>query len=712
MSGVLYLFDNLKKTLETYLPPEQIARIEKAYITARNAHEGQVRSSGEPYITHPVAVAQILAEMKLDHETIMASLLHDVVEDTPINADQLKGLFGETITHLVLGVTKLDKLQFHDHKEAQAANFRKMIMAMTSDIRVILIKLADRTHNMRTIGALRPDKRRRIAKETLEIFAPIANRLGISSIKNELEELGFEAMYPMRYRILKEAMKKARNNRKEIIKSLMADINGRLEKTDIKYRIQGREKHLYSIYLKMVKKEVQFHEVMDVYGFRIIVDNVDTCYRVLGQMHNLFKPRPGGFKDYIAIPKINGYQSLHSSLVGPHGIPIEIQIRTDYMDQMANQGVAAHWFYKINGSEIVDSSAQIHAQRWIKSLLELQQSASNSFEFIESVKTDFFPEEIYVFTPEGKIYELPNGATPVDFAYAVHSDIGQHCIGARVDHHPFPLNRPLSSGQSVEILTSPISQPNAMWLNSVVTSRARSKIRQYLKGLKIEECQLLGKRLLRNALGTHRIENIPQEQIDKVLKEFGRSSLNELYVDIALGNLFTVIVANKLLNNDSMDSPTGKIPHATLPPSAINGTGGLNYVFANCCHPIPGDQIVAHVNPGKGLVIHTSNCANLKTSNPNEQFLPVSWDMNNACNEVFEAGLRIEMINTQGMIGEISNTISVCGANISQISSETKEGQVYILNLVITVRDRLHLANIIRKIKSMNNINRVVRRKG
>ena len=322
MSTVLYLFDNLKKTLETYLPPEQIARIEQAYTTAKNAHEGQVRSSGEPYITHPVAVAQILAEMKLDHETIMAALLHDVVEDTPINAEQLNSIFGETITHLVLGVTKLDKLQFHDHKEAQAANFRKMIMAMTSDIRVILIKLADRTHNMRTIGALRPDKRRRIAKETLEIFAPIANRLGISSIKNELEELGFEAMYPMRYRILKDAMKHARNNRKEIIKSILADINGRLEETNIKYRIQGREKHLYSIYMKMVKKEIQFHEIMDVYGFRIIVDNVDTCYRVLGQMHNLFKPRPGGFKDYIAIPKINGYQSLHTSLVGPHRIPI------------------------------------------------------------------------------------------------------------------------------------------------------------------------------------------------------------------------------------------------------------------------------------------------------------------------------------------------------------------------------------------------------
>ncbi len=712
MSNVLYLFDGLEKTLLTYLPPEQIARVKHAYNTARNAHEGQVRSSGEPYITHPVAVAGILAEMRLDYETVMAGLLHDVVEDTPINAEHLRSLYGETVTSLVLGVTKLDKLQFHDHREAQAENFRKMIMAMTSDIRVILIKLADRTHNMRTIGALRPDKRRRIAKETLEIFAPIANRLGINSIKNELQELGFEAMYPMRYKIFKEAMRRARNNRKEIIKLLLADISGRLDETGIKYQVQGREKHIYSIYQKMVRKEIQFHEIMDVYGFRIIVDTVDNCYRVLGQMHNLFKPRPGGFKDYIAIPKINGYQSLHTSLVGPHGVPVEIQIRTEYMDRMANQGVAAHWFYKLHGSEPADSSAQIHAQRWIKSLLELQQSASNSFEFIESVKTDFFPEEIYVFTPEGKIYELPKGATPVDFAYAVHSDIGGHCIGSRVDHHPFPLNRPLSSGQTVEILTSPVSQPNAIWLDSVVTSKARSKIRQYLKGLKSEECQMLGRRLLMKAMGNVRIESIPPERLAAVLKEFSKKDIRELYVDIALGNIFTVIAANRLLGRDAQSGPPGMTGHAPAQPSAVTGTSGLNYVFANCCLPIPGDKIVAHVNPGKGLVIHASNCSNLRASAQSEQLLPVSWDMNSACNEVFETGLRIEMVNIQGMIGEISNAVSVCGANISQISSETKEGKVYILNLVITVRDRLHLANIMRRIKSLNNINRVVRRKG
>lgn len=707
----MYLFDNLKKVLVTYLPPEQVAKIEQAFTTAKNAHEGQNRSSGEPYITHPVAVAIILAEMHLDCDAIRAALLHDVVEDTPITEGQLRTLFGDTVANLVIGVTKLDKLQFRDHKEAQAENFRKMIMAMTSDIRVILIKLADRTHNMRTIGALRPDKRRRIAKETLEIFAPIANRLGINSIKNELQELGFEAMYPMRYRILKEAIKRARNNRKEIIGSIMEDIKGRLNESSIEYRLLGREKHIYSIYLKMVLKEIQFHEIMDVYGFRVIVKNVDNCYRVLGQMHNLFKPRPGSFKDYIAIPKINGYQSLHTSLVGPHGVPIEIQIRSEYMDQMADRGVAAHWFYKLNGSEPTDSTAQIHAQRWLKNLLELQQSAGNSFEFIESVKSDLFPEEIYVFTPEGKIFELPIGSTPVDFAYAVHSDIGQHCIGARVDHHPYPLTRPLSSGQSVEILTSPVANPNAMWLNSVITSKARSKIRQYLKSLRAEECQILGKRLLRNALGNIKIEDISANHIDVVLKEFNENSINDLYTDIALGNVFTIIVANRLLNHESMDTPTGTVPHATIAPSAINGTGGLSYVFGNCCRPIPGDPIIAHVNPGKGLVIHNMNCANIKMSNSTEKCLPVTWDMTTACNSIFETTLRIEIINSQGILGEISNAVSVAGANIDGISSEEKEGQIYIINLVITVRDRIHLADIMRKVKAVPNVIKVVRKK-
>lgn len=709
----MYLFENLQKVLLSYLPQDQVERIKRAYITAKNAHEGQTRSSGEPYITHPIAVASILADMHLDAEVIMAALLHDVVEDTPVTEDDLRKLFGDTVTNLVNGVTKLDKLQFRDHREAQAENFRKMIMAMTSDIRVILIKLADRTHNMRTIGALRPDKRRRIAKETLEIFAPIANRLGINSVKNELQELGFQAMYPMRYRVLKEAVKKARNNRKEIINSISEDIKGRLAETNIVYRVQGREKHIYSIYLKMVHKECQFHEIMDVYGFRVIVDTVDNCYRVLGHMHNLFKPRPGTFKDYIAIPKINGYQSLHTSLVGPHGVPIEIQIRTEYMDKMADSGVAAHWYYKENGSNSVDSTAQIHAQRWLQSLLELQQSAGNSFEFIENVKRDLFPEEIYVFTPEGRIFELPIGATPVDFAYAVHSDIGQRCVGARVDHHPFPLTRPLSSGQSVEIVTSPYAKPNAMWLNSVVTSKARSRIRQYLKGLRSEECELLGKRLLKNAIGNTRIEDIPEERVKEVLAEFGKNSIEELYTDIALGNIFTVIAANKLLNRQTMDLPIGTVPHATISPTAVNGTGGLSYVYANCCHPIPGDSIIAHVNPGKGLVIHTADCPNLKelTAGQSAKFLNVTWDNNNACNCVFESALRIEIKNHQGILGEISNAVSVAGANIDGISSEEKEGQIYVLNLVVTVRDRIHLADIIRKIKAVPNVIKVARKK-
>lgn len=700
------LFDNLKKNLSTYLSSEQIKKIEDAYICAKNAHEGQVRSSGEPYITHPIAVAYILSEMKLDHETIMAALLHDVVEDTPITESQLTQLFGETVSKLVTGVTKLDKLQFRDHKEAQAENFRKMIMAMTSDIRVILIKLADRTHNMRTIGALRPDKRRRIAKETLDIFAPIANRLGINTIKYELQELGFEAMFPMRYKVLKEAIKRARNNRKEIISSILDNIKNRLDDTNISYEAIGREKHIYSIYQKMVRKEVQFHEIMDVYGFRIIVNSIDNCYRVLGIVHNLFKPRPGAFKDYIAIPKINGYQSLHTSLIGPHGVPIEIQIRTSEMDEMAKRGIAAHWFYKLNGSEIANSSTQIHTQRWLKSLLELQQSSSNSFEFIESVKTDLFPDEIYVFTPEGKIFELPIGATAVDFAYAVHSDIGQHCIGARVDRHPYPLNRSLSSGQSIEIVTSPNAQPNALWLDSVVTSKARTKIRQYLKGLRIEECQLLGKRLLKKALGSTRLEDIPVEHINSVLRFLGKNSIEELYIDVALGNLYTVIVANRLLNNGEPNSQL----LSNMQQSSIVGTGGVNYVFANCCRPIPGDSIIAHVNLGKGLVIHTTNCTNIKTVEK-EKFLNVSWDLSYSCNEVFEAGLRLEIINHQGILGEISHAVSLAGANIDAISSEEKDGKIYILNLVVTVRDRIHLADIMRKIKNIENVIKVIRKK-
>ena len=704
----MYLFQSLKDLISTYLPAEQVALVQHAYLTARDAHEGQSRSSGEPYITHPVAVARILADMHLDHETLMAALLHDVIEDTPVTKDQLAEMYGSAVAELVSGVSKLDKLKFRDHKEAQAENFRKMVMAMVQDIRVILIKLADRTHNMRTLGSLRPDKRRRIARETLEIFAPIANRLGIHSIKTELEELGFEALYPMRSRVLRESVKRARGNRKEIIDSIKAEIGGRLEEVQIGAEIKGREKHLYSIYTKMVKKEVQFHEVMDIYAFRVIVRDIDTCYRVLGQMHSLYKPRPGRFKDYIAIPKTNGYQSLHTSLVGPHGVPVEVQIRTEYMDQMADKGVAAHWAYKQDG-DTTGTTAQRRAQRWMKSLLELQQSAGSSFEFIESVKTDLFPDEIYVFTPEGRILELPAGATPVDFAYAVHTDIGHACVGARVDRQPYPLSRSLNSGQTIEIITAPSARPNAAWLNFVVTSRARTKIRQFLKNLRSEESIVLGRRLLGHALGGKRLEEIAPDNIKKVLLDTKHETLDGLLADIGLGNAMSVVIARRLLGNVEELNLEHTLPqHVRKLP--IKGADGMLVTFANCCRPIPGDPIIAHISPGKGLVIHLESCRNIRGySKEPDKYLPVQWDPEVTGDHEFRTGIQIEVINHQGVLAQLANTIAATGANIQGISTEEKDARVYQVNLLITTKSRIHLADVMRKIRVMPDVLRVSR---
>lgn len=704
----MYLFQSLKDLISTYLPAEQVALVQHAYLTARDAHEGQSRSSGEPYITHPVAVARILADMHLDHETLMAALLHDVIEDTPVTKDQLAEMYGSAVAELVSGVSKLDKLKFRDHKEAQAENFRKMVMAMVQDIRVILIKLADRTHNMRTLGSLRPDKRRRIARETLEIFAPIANRLGIHSIKTELEELGFEALYPMRSRVLRESVKRARGNRKEIIDSIKEEIGGRLEEVQIGAEIKGREKHLYSIYTKMVKKEVQFHEVMDIYAFRVIVRDIDTCYRVLGQMHSLYKPRPGRFKDYIAIPKTNGYQSLHTSLVGPHGVPVEVQIRTEYMDQMADKGVAAHWAYKQDG-DTSGTTAQRRAQRWMKSLLELQQSAGSSFEFIESVKTDLFPDEIYVFTPEGRILELPAGATPVDFAYAVHTDIGHACVGARVDRQPYPLSRPLNSGQTIEIITAPSARPNAAWLNFVVTSRARTKIRQFLKNLRSEESIVLGRRLLGHALGGKRLEEISPDNIKKVLLDTKHETLDGLLADIGLGNAMSVVIARRLLGNVEELNLEHTLPqHVRKLP--IKGADGMLVTFANCCRPIPGDPIIAHISPGKGLVIHLESCRNIRGySKEPDKYLPVQWDPEVTGDHEFRTGIQIEVINHQGVLAQLANTIAATGANIQGISTEEKDARVYQVNLLITTKSRIHLADVMRKIRVMPDVLRVSR---
>jgi len=700
----LYLFESLNQLIEKYLPEEQIKRLKQAYLVARDAHEGQTRSSGEPYITHPVAVACILAEMKLDHETLMAALLHDVIEDTPATYQDMEQLFGKSVAELVEGVSKLDKLKFRDKKEAQAENFRKMIMAMVQDIRVILIKLADRTHNMRTLGALRPDKKRRIALETLEIYSPLAHRLGIHHLKTELEELGFEALYPNRFRVIKEVVKAARGNRKEMIQKILAEIDGRLQEAGIPCRVSGREKHLYSIYRKMHLKEQRFHSIMDIYAFRVIVKDLDSCYRVLGQMHSLYKPRPGRVKDYIAIPKANGYQSLHTSMIGPHGVPVEVQIRTEDMDQMAEMGVAAHWAYKESG-EVSGTTAQIRAQRWLQSLLELQQSAGSSFEFIESVKSDLFPDEIYVFTPEGRIVELPAGATPVDFAYAVHTDIGHACVGARVDRQPYPLSQSLTSGQTIEIITAPGARPNAAWLNFVVSSKARAKIRQLLKNLKREDSVNLGRRLLSHALGgSKKLAEIPVENIQHELERMKLTAIDDLLAEIGLGNAMSVVVAKNLLQSGS-EEPQSNSKRKKLP---IKGADGVLITFAKCCRPIPGDPIVAHVSPGKGLVVHHESCRNIRGYQKEpEKFMPVEWDK--VTDQEFVAEIKVDMFNHQGALANLTAAINTASSNIQSLNTEERDGRVYSAFIRLTANDRVHLANIMRKIRVMPDVIKVHR---
>ncbi|MBY8069517.1 bifunctional GTP diphosphokinase/guanosine-3',5'-bis pyrophosphate 3'-pyrophosphohydrolase [Vibrio fluvialis] len=705
----MYLFDSLKDVAQEYLTEPQIEALRQSYVVARDAHEGQTRSSGEPYIIHPVAVARILAEMRLDLETLQAALLHDVIEDCDVTKEDLEAQFGHTVAELVDGVSKLDKLKFRDRKEAQAENFRKMVLAMVQDIRVILIKLSDRTHNMRTLGALRPDKKRRIARETLEIYAPLAHRLGIHNIKTELEELGFEALYPNRYRVLKEVVKAARGNRKEMIQRIHSEIEGRLQDVGLPARVVGREKNLFSIYNKMKTKEQRFHTIMDIYAFRVVVDSADTCYRVLGQVHSLYKPRPGRMKDYIAVPKANGYQSLHTSMVGPHGVPVEVQIRTEDMDQMADKGVAAHWSYKANGDR-AGTTAQIKAQRWMQSLLELQQSAGNSFEFIENVKSDLFPDEIYVFTPKGRIVELPVGATAVDFAYAVHTDVGNTCVGARVDRTPYPLSKPLKNGQTVEIISAPGARPNAAWLNYVVTSRARTKIRQVLKTMRREESITLGRRLLNHALGDLSLSDISADNIKHVLSDLKIASENDLLAAIGLGELMSIVIARRLLGDadelTETESKDGK-PKKKLP---IRGAEGILLTFANCCHPIPDDSIIAHVSPGRGLVVHRETCPNVRGyQREPDKYMAVEWTRD--YDQEFITELRVDMQNRQGALAELTNVISKTGSNIHGLSTEERDGRLYTVTVLLTTKDRVHLAGIMRKIRTMPNALKVRRRK-
>ncbi len=696
----MYLFEGLEAKISAYLPKKQVDYVRAAYILARDAHEGQTRSSGDPYITHPVAVSAILADMRLDHETLMAALLHDVIEDTDYSKEDLALAFGETVAELVEGVSKLDKLKFSSKQEAQAENFRKMLMAMVKDIRVILIKLSDRTHNMRTLGALRPDKRRRIALETLEIYSPLAHRLGIHDIKNELEDLGFEAMYPMRHRALKSAVTKARGNRLEIIDRTQQDLINKLSEYNIDGRVLGREKHLYSIYRKMRNKELSFTEVMDIYGFRIIVDSIDNCYRVLGAMHGLYKPIENRFKDYIAIPRSNGYQSLHTSLKGLHGIPIEMQIRTEEMDHLADKGVAAHWLYKEGNDQ--SNTSQMRANQWMQSLVELQQRASTSVEFIETVKSDLFPHEIYVFTPKGKIIELPMGATAVDFAYAVHSDVGNTCVGARVDHRNYPLSSPLENGQSIEVITSPRAKPNANWLNFVVSARARTNIRHFLKRQHANDATNMGNRLLRHALGTIKLDEIDQAELDRVVEETKYDSFDDLLANIGMGNEISAMIARRLVG-ESTEIPDKKNK------VAIRGTEGLMVHFSRCCHPIPDDEIVAILSPGRGVVIHQTGCTNIRKLSKEEpqRVLPMLWD--DDAQGDFKAAIRLEVVNQQGTLASLTAAIAACDSSILNLQTFDKDDNNLLVDVELTTRNRVHYATIMRKIRTLPELQKVSR---
>ena len=692
--------------LSYYLEVKEVRRVERAYVFAEKCHEGQLRQSGDPYITHPLAVAHILADMHMDHESLMAAMLHDVIEDTGVTKGQISRRFGRPVADLVDGVSKLTGIEFQSKAEQQAESFQKMTLAMSRDIRVVLVKLADRLHNMRTLGVLSPAKRRRIARETLDIYAPIAQRLGINDIRLELENLGFAAMYPLRHRRLREAMKAAKKNRKEVVGEIHQSMEVRLEQEQVEATVKSREKHLWSIYRKMREKKRSFRDIMDVFAFRLIVTSVDDCYRTLGMMHNMFKPVPGEFKDYIAIPKANGYQSLHTVLVGMHGVAIEVQIRTVEMEAMASYGIAAHWEYKA-GRNSADVN-QRRATRWIQGLLEMQQQAGDSLEFLEHVKADLFPDEVYIFSPNGKIIELPSGATPIDFAYSVHTGLGNSCIACRVDGQLTPLSEQLESGQRVEIISADEAQPNPNWLNFVVTAKARSAIRHYLKNQQHDESVELGKRLLDQALsrlGTH-YKELKKSQIKRLLKDTGASTFEYILQQIGLGNRVPFAVANVLVPA-SKRKPVEENKRSTLP-IMIDASDGLLLQYARCCHPIPGDPILGHISPGKGLVIHLESCRNLlEIRNNPEKCMALSWS--SKPRGEFPVELKVEITPERGFIAALASRMTDADATIEQISVDEKDPFTSIVDVVLTVRDRIHLADILRRARGLKQVRRIYR---
>ncbi len=699
-TGISQLLDKL----ETYLPPAQIERVREAYEYGAEKHQGQKRVSGEPYITHPVAVADILADLRLDGDTLVAAILHDVIEDTPTAKAEIASVFGEVVADLVDGVSKLDQIQFKNRQEAQAESFRKMLLAMVRDIRVIMVKLADRTHNMRTLGAMPPIKRRRIARETLEIYAPIAERLGLYAVKLELEDLGFRALYPYRYKVLERELKRARGNQKEFIGKIAESIKGALKKAEMGGGVEGREKHLYSIYKKMQSKGISLNEMVDVYGFRIIVDSADTCYRVLGIVHSLYKPMPGRFKDYIAIPRVNGYQSLHTTLFGPNGIPIEVQIRSEQMHRIAESGIAAHWKYK-SGGDVYGGVEADRAREWLANLVQIQEGGSSE-EFLESVKVDLFPDKVYVFTPKGKILRLPSGATAVDFAYAIHTDVGNRCVAAKVDRRLVPLRTPLRNGQTVEIITAKGATPNPSWSGFLVTAKARAAIRQYLKNMKRGEAAELGRRMLGLALEEFslNLKKIPQTDIDAVVTELNLRDAEELFEKIGLGERLAPLVARRL--QPLTDEADRKAPAGG--PLMIAGTEGLVVTYARCCFPIPNDPIMAYLSTGRGVMIHRQNCGNLAEYRKQpEKWISVAWEATH--DRLFSSEIQLEVSNRVGVLAAVAASVAGTETNIDHVILEERDADMSALTLELQVRDRQHLARIIKTVRRMPDVQRVFR---
>ncbi|MCW8922372.1 MAG: RelA/SpoT family protein [Gammaproteobacteria bacterium] len=689
---------------------EQVQEVYQAYLFGAQAHEGQVRQSGEPYIFHPLAVARILATMHMDVKSIVACILHDVLEDTPATRKVIEEKFGEDVAHLVDGVSKLTHIKFKNKIEQQAENIQKVLLAMAQDIRVILIKLADRLHNMRTLGALRPDKRRRIAQETLEIYIPIANRLGIYTIRHEMEDLVLKAKYPLRYKVLEHAVNKASGHRKEVINKVDKALVTRLNEMGLDAEVQKRKKHLFSLYEKMRDKHLSFNQVFDVYAIRVLVDTVDECYRVLGVVHNLFKPIPGRFKDYIAIPKSNGYQSLHTALYGPHGIPMEVQIRTEDMDVFAESGIAAHWVYKSPGESSM-TGAHARAREWLTGILEMQQSAGDSLEFLENVKVDLFHDEIYVYTPEGDIIKLPRNATPVDFAYMVHTDIGNSCVAAKLDHSFAPLNTPLYSGQTVEIITSPTARPNPAWLNYVVTVKARSNIRSYLKNMQLDEAVSQGRRLLERCLKVLglRLEDVPDDAMQSTLEEYGFETLLELLEDIGMGNRSASLVVRRLVpervaQGDSDETREMK----SQSPLAIDGTEGMVVTYGKCCFPIPGDDIIGILSKGRGIVIHREACKNISQLRVEvDKCIDVQWS--DDAEGSFSCRIRLDVANKPGVLARTATIISDEGADIEDVEVEDRDGFTTTITYQLCLHGRLHLADIMRRLRKVPNVIKIWR---